>query len=509
MLKNILTLFFGAFLMLSCSESFNSIFEDVEVQDPNVVPPGGVDLTNVSILPTLSDPLYAVETTRADGGIFDSWDPDSVHWLNTRFQVFGLRTTNDEGGTVDYSRAQGGDKQFGVLWNQSMGISDQQGHTIFYDSEDKPVLCQYNKDDKLYRYKFFMLGTDGLPTNLEVHKEKIVATKVQLDGKHDILHSFAYHTDEQYEDAVRQLPSDETSKVFLNSGKDNLYNRLSGNRGLHPIFNVNHLLCRFDIYVKGARPGDNSDSGNYDGPDNEPASDFLRVFVKDNVQLRAVNKVDIVVADDAWERDDYETLFCNNGLIRPSDNLSKDETASGFNKLTLCQNEMSPTSPTESLPTGFDISILNAECKAIDESRIYDTDEIQEGVPLIPENSHWVGSNNETRLCGTFLVPPLLPDGGEFEISFPYRYVFMYEGTDGKYHIGHEKGSAMAGVQPWEDFTDRIVVPDIDKDGLPVVYKGGQKYKIVISVYGKTIVKVEVADIEKWQDGGDLNVGGD
>lgn len=476
MLKKVLILFFGAALIASCNESFNSIYEEIEEPDPNVVPPGEVDLRNVNILPTLSDPLYSIDNaTRGAGEPFEGYEKDKEHWLATRFNVFGLLTGNRVGGSANYSAASRGDKQYGVLWNQTMGISDQQGHTIFYDGDGNPMLCKYNPDDKLYRYKFFMLGTDGLDAKFRVDGNNTVVARMDLDGHHDVMHSFAYHTDKQYAEAVKQLPSDETTKIFLDGGQDNLYNRMSGNRGLNPIFNVNHLLSRFDIKVKGGNP------------QNDNTCDFLRIFVKD-VSIRAAKQVDVLVANDRWERDEYLAMFSKGNLI-----TQVGQPASY--PLTIVPNEMRNTSFTTSNRGDIDFDFLSEESVTLS---------AQIGQPIIPDGSHWVNSTTADSLCKTALLPPLPADDGHFVISFNYRYVYMhYDQKSGRYHIGQGKGN-LDPSSIWEDFSGVITVPNVDLEGNPVIYEGGRRYTIVITVYGKSVVMVDVAQPTMWGDGGDV-----
>ncbi len=482
--------------MLSCSESFNKIYEEVEEKDPSVVPPGEVDLSNVNILPTLSDPLYSIEGTRGEPGPFEGWKDDREHWLSTRFQVFGLLTNNRVGGAADYkaaeaeAKSEAGNKRYGVLWNQKMAISDQHGHTIFYDEGGKPVQCKYNSEAKLHRYKFFMLGTDGLDSELSVTNDNRIIARMTLDGNHDIMHGFAYHTDEQYADAVRQLPSDETTRVFTEGGWDNLYNRLSGNRGLHPIFNARHLLSKFDIKVKGGNP------------DMDATKDFMRVFVT-GVSIRAVTDVDVVVADDKWERDEYITQFSNNNLISQAGEP-------GIYGTTLLPNAFGET--TESLPVGFSIERLRQDNEKF--SALL-------GQPLIPDGSYWVGSTQAKSLCETVLMPPLLPnDSEEFVIRLSYRYVRMYKDSDGIYHIGpagYQDGDPVTTDMLWQDFNEEndnvveISLPKVQKVGdeyIPIKYEGGQKYTVVITVYGMSVVMADVVMSEKWTEGGDIVVDG-
>ena len=477
MFIRLLLLMITAVLMASCHESFNSIYEDVVEPDPNVVPPEVVDLRNVNILPTLSDPLYQIDETRSWAGPFGNFDADKSHWLNTRFCTYGLLTSNRIGGEADYNAAMAGDRHYGVLWDQRMGISDQQGHTIFYDEADKPVICKYNPDDKLYRYKFFLLGTDGLEHSARVEGKNKLIARMDVDGTNDIMHSFAYHTDQQYREEVAQLPSDETTKVFTDGGAEYMYNRLSGNRGLHPIFNVNHLMGRFDIYVKGGNTPNNN------------SCDFLKVFVTD-VSIEAAKTIDVTVADDKWERESYIAQFKDNMLLQPVGQPSWFE-------LQIVDNEMKNNEFTLANRADMDFDSMAKEAEEY--SKVL-------GENVIPENSHWVSSNKRDSLCKTILLPPHPMDNGHFVLSFNYRYVNMhYDQSSGKFHLGAKEGE-VSKASLWEDFkNDTIKIPNTDENGAPVHYIGGHKYSIVITVYGKSSIVVDVLRPTMWEDGGDID----
>lgn len=475
--KRLFMLMFMMMFITSCHESFNKIYEDIEEQDPNVVPPEEVDMKKVNILPTLSDPLYMIDNTRAWSGPFESFENDREHWLNTRFHVFGLMTSNCVGGNADYVEAKNGNKQYGVLWNQMMGISDQQGHTVFYDQENNPVTCKYNPDDNMYRYKFFMLGTDGLDADLRVEDGNKIIARMELDGTNDIMQSFAYHSDKQYQEEVAQLPNDETTKLFLEGGVDYMYNRLSGNRGFHPIFNVNHLLSRFDIYVKGANPyGDNS-------------CDFLKVFITD-VSIKAAKSVDVVVADDSWERDTYKSQFESNQLLSLVGEPVKHNLSVKCNKFG--NNEF-----TKANRGDIDFDFLAKE--SADLSAYI-------GKEIIPANSHWVCNTERDSLCETILIPPLPTDTGNFVLSYKYRYVYMhYDQDSGKYHLGRNEGN-FSDENLWEEYQERnVVIPNVDIDGEQVNYMGGRRYSILLTVYGQSIVVVDVLKPTMWIEGGDIN----
>lgn len=478
MFKRLVILFLGTLLVASCHESFNTIYEDVVENDPNVFPSEEVDTRKVNILPTLSDPLYFInnETTR---GPYGTYEEDRDHWLSSRFQCFGLRTGNIMGGGADYKAAMEGNKDCAVLWNQSLGLHDQHGHTYFYDEDGKMVDCKYNVTDNLHRYKFFLLGMDGKEVDFQVEDGNRLFTRVQLDGSNDILHSFAYHTDEQYADAVEQLPASDASKIFLEGGQDFLYNRLSGYLGMHPIFNMNHLMSRFDIYVKGAIA------------DETPRCDFLKMIITD-VSIKAYNNVDIIVADDSWERDTYIKQFNDNALVRPV-----GEPA--MCTMPLRPNEMRNTEFTETYWSELNFDTLAAEAEQLSQTL---------GVPVIPDGSHWMSTSKLDTLTQTVMMPPLPTENGQFAISFKYRYLFTHIDPDTKkHHLGINPQVDMPGGI-WEDLEAIVHIPTVDTGGYPVVYRGGKRYSLIITVYGKSKIRVDVIQAMQWQDGGDIEVEG-
>ena len=499
MLRRLIILILGTMLVASCHESFNIIYEDVVEKDPNVIPPEEVDIRKVNILPTLSDPLYTIEMppasekeegsdkdkvygkdyATATRGAYGTWEEDKAHWLSTRFHTFGLRTGNSMGGAPDYEAARNGDVSAGVLWDQTLALYDQHGHTQFFDNEGKVVNPKYDIGDNLYRYKFFLLGMDNKPVDFHTEENKRVVARVQLDGSHDILHSFAYHTDKQYEEAVQQMPHNDAAKVFLalNGGKEYMYNRLSGYLGIQPIFNVNHLLSRFDVYVKGAVTQDT------------PRGDFLKIIITD-VELKAYNNVDIVVADDSWERESYLQQFEESKIIRP------------VGEPTHCPMPLYPTEfgrndHTDSYMQGYDFEKLAQEADQLSQ---------EIGEPVIPEGSHWVCTSKRDTLTHTMMMPPLPTEDGQYAIRFKYRYLFTHQDPDTKeYHLGIN-ANRHSPMTIWEECENTILIPRVDSSGAPVVYKGGKRYSLIITVYGKSVIRIEVVQAALWEDGGDIDV---
>ena len=498
MLRRLIILILGTMLVASCHESFNIIYEDVVEKDPNVIPPEEVDIRKVNILPTLSDPLYTIDMppasekedasdkekvygkdyATATRGAYGTWEEDKADWLSTRFHTFGLRTGNSKGGAPDYEAAKNGDKSAGVLWDQTMALYDQHGHTQFFDKEGKVVNPKYDIGDNLYRYKFFMLGMDNKPVDFHAEEGSRVIASVQLDGSHDVLHSFAYHSDKQYEEAVQQLPPNDAAKVFLSTdGKEHMYNRLSGYLGMHPIFNVNHLMSRFDVYVKGAVTND------------MPRGDFLKIIITD-VSLKAYNNVDIVVADDSWERDSYLQQFDESKIIRP---VGEPVLC----PMPLYATEFGRNDHTDSYMQGYDFEQLAAEADQLSE---------EIGEPVIPEGSHWVCTSKRDTLTHTMMMPPLPTEDGQYAVRFKYRYLFTYQDQETKEHHLGINANRHSPMTIWEECENTILIPKVDSNGAPVVYKGGKRYSLIITVYGKSVIRVEVIQAAMWEDGGDIDI---
>jgi hypothetical protein len=61
----------------------------------------------------------------------------------------------------------------------------------------------------------------------------------------------------------------------------------------------------------------------------------------------------------------------------------------------------------------------------------------------------------------------------------------------------------------WEEFSDEISIPNEDINGKKVEYIGGRKYTIVITVYGKSVVMVDVLQPTMWEDGSEVETGKD
>lgn len=82
--------------------------------------------------------------------------------------------------------------------------------------------------------------------------------------------------------------------------------------------------------------------------------------------------------------------------------------------------------------------------------------------------------------------------------------MFTHQDPDTRiYHLGLDPDRTDA-INYWEDNEEDVLVPNVDVEGKPVVYQGGKKYSIIITVYGLSLIKVDVIQALKWNDGGNI-----
>ena len=80
-----------------------------------------------------------------------------------------------------------------------------------------------------------------------------------------------------------------------------------------------------------------------------------------------------------------------------------------------------------------------------------------------------------------------------------------YDQDSGKYHLGRNEGN-FSDENFWEEHQEHnVVIPNVDIDGEQVNYMGGRRYSILLTVYGQSIVVVDVLKPTMWIEGGDIN----
>ena len=79
-----------------------------------------------------------------------------------------------------------------------------------------------------------------------------------------------------------------------------------------------------------------------------------------------------------------------------------------------------------------------------------------------------------------------------------------YDQNTGKYHLGRNEGT-YSDEHLWEEYTLNDTIPNVDIKGNEVKYIGGRKYSILLTIYGQSIVVVDMEKPTMWIEGGDIN----
>lgn len=448
--QNIILLLLTSLLLVACGESYNSIYEDVVEVDPNVKPVEGENLNKVRILPTLKDPDYYIYTEPTEPtkgmGPYYKFPEDSEHWLNAVIKCFAFPA---ESGMYSEDNA--------MLWEKDMKLLDEQGTLAFYE-EGKPKVQyykEYNKN-KPVRYKFFAFS----PDTEEKITYKTVGNKltaiVKLDGTQDILHSFASHTREEYETAIEKLPAnDETTLVFLRDSTKNLYNALSGNRGIHPIFRINHVLPRFELCVKG---------GVDDSESKEKDKNQYVYCVIESVKIKAPGQIEMEIANDAWEeRDMYQKQLDDNSLLVER---GDDE----YFDADMLKN------PMHGKRYGIDFDDLEKQYNEI-----------------VKDDHHfWV----ETSDTDTVAKPIMLPPVERMQLQINYNYIILVKDSEGR--------DVIDKLVPW---TSTVTIEP--KQAGHERFLSNRKYRVIITIYGFKSISVQVVPLSSWIKDQEIPLGED
>lgn len=308
-MKYILTLTIAAIslLMLGCKESYPLMYMEEEPV-PDVIHAENDEDGSVPIVPSMTEPQYDILSRGT--GAFGYFDIDTDHWLSAKFHTYALLGSNifsksDAMGVVDYTRK---DDDHRLLWDQRMKVTDASLNVHFFDESDNMVTRYYSWQRQNWKYNFFTYYADDLDVSgKEIVSAKDIKVNFDIDGTQDIMHAVAYHTKEQFDDALNNLTEEEDKPVHQ-YGNELLYSTMAGHRGIHPIFNINHLLTRLDFMIKGAKPANASSSSTM--------PDSYRKIVVRKVTVSVPNHATLTIANDDWSDSTvYKTDLANNNVI--------------------------------------------------------------------------------------------------------------------------------------------------------------------------------------------------
>lgn len=454
--------------LCGCGENFNLEIFDFPDVDDSVQSGDNTEGTEIQISPTLYDAVYAV-STRGTGPL-EVWSKDQEHWTNTTFRTFAFRSGTDlRKGSADYNTKKETEDQC-LLFDQPLRIDDT-GIAYFYDKNGKKVK-KYYKGNRLNRWKFFLFNPDVAP-DVELDytsTSKKVTASLSIDGKNDIMHSFAYHSVEDmrlFEEELAAMPNREGDDVRIFTDKNRnqalVYSGLAGSLGLHPKFTLNHLMSRFDVFVLG---GSTDEEGNGDG--------FLQVVI-DGVEVMAPGKVTVDVADDSWEENTYNEAVSAGKLLTPD--LSSMKTIG----MDVIGHKMTNNSETKKYKPNTDFDEL---WQQIVDARLYSEDALVHHV-------YTKDVDVLDTLCRTVMLPPM----DSYKLRIQGKFFFCKE-TNGKLTLTDAEDKEMSLGDTEYD----ISLPNGE------AFKPGMKYNILIRVYGRSRVSVSVSIGMPWLDGGGVRV---
>lgn len=448
---------FVILLVHSCQESFNDRFLEHDSQNPSKDSVVDIVSQQIEIRPFVFDPYYS---NAHHGDMHYSVTSPASNKNKSVFHTFALKTRSKRvGGKADYISASYGDPDYCLLWNQKLSFLHSQTRGAFIDDNSALMKLCYKSDELPYRYKFFMLGTQGAPIQFRVQDDNKIYANIEIDGTNDIAHSFAYHTDAQFVEAISSMNPD-VAKVFTDAGQDCMYNHFSGFYGVHPVFNINHLLSRFQIEIKGPRQ------------DFDNSYDFLKVFIKD-ISIDVVKNVDVLVADDSWEADSYCKAFDNGQLLFPA---SESTSIS----IPIKNSVMGNTSFTQMLFPHIDFDALQAEAHSLSNDV---------GETVIPEESYWLGRSAVDTISPLLYIPVFPADEANLVMTIKYRYLHTRTSPEtGSVHLGLYEEN-LYNDYIWQDLEEKLTIPlpqatlDANRDSV---------HTIDITVYGKSVIEAVV-----------------
>ncbi|MBQ8968738.1 MAG: hypothetical protein IJ064_03265 [Bacteroidaceae bacterium] len=424
-----------------------------------------IDPVSVELLPAVGRQSLNVSlsSTRSTGA-FERWSLDAEHWKQANFYTFGLLTENSFVHDHDFSNQSNH-----ALWNQLMRILDAQGTVRFYDNNaPTQQVHRYYTNFRNRRYQFFTFHVDDathdIPSKLSATKDEVTLTIDSINGYQDIMHGFAYHTDEELQTLFARMPNNDDTKLF-NSENDNgrnyLYSATSGNRGVHPQFHLTHQMAMFDVKVQGLRSTN----------ENKTYS-FLQVIL-DTLIIKAPYKGTMTVAKNTWDsKETYNAAVANHEVMH----WDKSNLREFYPNIK--QQELKGDEPylqhLDSLGYHVEWSELWKE--------LYDSLIIDLSIP-----HHQIGTEMPVTLCDSIILPAV----DSISIAFGYKYMFIEQDSTGKWVLNipqTRRNSLNNGRNP----TSLKLA-----SGEP--FRPGGKYTILIKVWGPEQISIEAITGEGWK----------
>ena len=463
-------------------ESYPSI-ADPNANDVDEVIPSESEADLSPIIPTLNSPQFSFVTRSASyggTGPFESWEEDREHWLGADFHVFAYQTSNTYGGQVDMTTTNDGQNgmegafsnSLCLLHDRIMRVSDPvQGSVIFVEEDidsngykrgiisDQLQTFYYRISDNTKKYNFFTCYLDDAIQKVnggffKQYRDSITC-RIRINGRQDIMHSFAYHKREDFERQVEEL-SDLLSKDQMNvltapdSYNQMLYSTVTGHRGINPIFRIKHLLSKFTVNVLGRMNTSGDTSSN-------PASDFHNIIISE-IRFQVPGTGTLYIARDDWSR--------------PV--TSDDESGAEYERQVAAGDLIS----WDSTPNDIYASLLNMR-RYVDgaEDPVYQ---------VLPSNRPDSLFHVLTTIPVPSTKPILLPPVDSFYISLKGYYLNYLNGQNGKV------------LNPETPYIEYNFESKIKLTVSPYRFEPGKAYTINIYVYGLQHINIEALFGQPW-----------
>lgn len=395
----------------------------------------------VPIMMGLTDPEYAIVMPKRNSrdsksdGIFDSYETDREDWLNARFNVFAFLSHNSiepEKANYVYGNAP---SVYSLMYNEPFRLSSETNDFSLVPADDPTKTFFYSPERQSCKYKFFIYYADDAAEgeSLEIdNNHSRLLLPIKIDGTQDLLCGFAYHTDEEIAEIIKgNADNGDESKLLANYGQELIYSTIAGHRGIQPKFYLKHLLTRFDLQVKGVK--------------NKQGEENYKDVIITAVRLQTPTQGKMIVADDAWTKDNFEDIYKKNEILRFSPNTSSNKTYIHAKVIPNVTEEVGKQHPA--LTEGF---------------QLFDTE------PITVANS--------------IVAPPQ----DEYTLLLNYAYV-------------HRNGSGdILDSTPMTYQASYTIKLQSNES-----FKPGKQYTIQIYIYGPQEINIKIADVPEWETDGD------
>ena len=230
----------------------------------------GVDYKEgkVPVYVAVNDPLFEHYTTRGVGAFDDLKDGDTTDqkWWEADFRVYAFlrRSFNGYSGDLDYTEKMNPNDDNCLCLIDDNGTDDSQGHgrkanlhrdeehTAFLNWKDGDEIF-YNNTYQYYAYRFFAYYLDDAydfskaPT---VRSKDRISYDFTIDGTQDLMCGYASLTNAQIAEAETFKSGEKDNEFFADNIKALAFSKATGNRSIHPIFDMQHKLSYLKFKLK-------------------------------------------------------------------------------------------------------------------------------------------------------------------------------------------------------------------------------------------------------------------